>query len=246
MTLNKPIIGITLDNAVNGAKLSYSPKPWYALRKCYSRILEEKGAIPILLPYNEDIDSLIDLIDGLLIPGGDDDINPELYGEKINSKYVNINDPRASFELKLIAKAKAKKIPVFGICNGMQIMNVFYGGTLYQHLPDEYKTDIEHAQKVPSHIATHEIIIDQNSELGKIAKTERVMVNSTHHQAIKKLGPNLIVSASADDGIIEGIEDASYPFMVGVEWHPEHLNSELDHNLFKEFIEYAKNYKTNK
>lgn len=241
-----PVIGITLDLATNDGKYSFASKPWYALRKGYSDIVSKYGAVPIFLPYSDDIDSIINLIDGLIISGGDKDINPKFYGrntpkELLESGVVKYNDERSEFELKLLDAALKVEMPVFGICNGLQIMNSYFGGSLIHHIPDVIKSDINHEQPEPKDVPSHEIIIEESTMLSRLSDQNIVMVNSTHHQAIDELGDGLIVSARAPDGIIEAIELPGHKFFIGVEWHPEHLNSDLDYNLFKNLIAASKN-----
>lgn len=235
--MKKPIIGIVLDLAKDNEKYSYSPKPWYALRADYSNMVEKAGGLPVLLPYTKDIESQIDMIDGLLIPGADEDINPKFYGQEIKSSKVKTNDARASCELALVKEALKRDMPVFGICNGLQIINVLLGGTLIQHIPDVHMSDINHEQPHPKCSPTHDIIIENSTFLSGLTKEKRVKVNTTHHQAIDKIADSLIVSARAPDGIIEAIESKNYKFLIGVQWHSEYQNSELDENLFKRFVE---------
>lgn len=242
MTKKKPIIGITLDSvASDNDKYKYATKPWYALRRGYSEIVDELGGIAVLIPYSEDTQSYANLIDGLIIPGGDEDINPKFYGQSINTDKIKTNDERATFELNLLAAALKRRIPVLGICNGLQVINTHFGGTLFQHLPDSIASDINHEQPHPKHLPSHDIIIEQGSMLASLTKDLIVQVNSTHHQAIDKLGAGLEVSAKAPDGVIEAIEASDYEFVIGVEWHPEHLNSELDKNLFSKLVDASKN-----
>ena len=241
-----PVIGITLDLATNDGKYSFASKPWYALRRSYSDIVSEYGAIAIFLPYSNDIESIISLIDGLIISGGDKDINPKFYGgsapqKLLDSGVVKYNDERADFELRLLDAAFKEKMPVLGICNGLQIMNSYFGGNLIHHIPDAIKSDINHEQPEPKDAPSHEIIIEDGSVLSRFSNNKTVMVNSTHHQAIDKIGRGLVVSARAPDNIIEAIEIPDHKFFIGVEWHPEHLNSELDRNLFKNLIAASKN-----
>ena len=235
--MKKPIIGIVLDLTQDGEKYSYSRKPWYALRADYSNMVEKAGGLPVLLPYIEDIQSQMDMIDGLLIPGCDEDINPKFYGQEIKSSKVKTNDRRASYELRLTEEALKRNMPIFGICNGLQIINVFLGGTLIQHIPDFHKSDINYEQDHPKCAPTHDIIIEDNTLLSELSGNKIVKVNTTHHQAIDQIGNGLIVSARAPDGIIEAIESKDYKFLVGVQWHSEYYNSDLDKNLFKRFIE---------
>ena len=110
--MKNTIIGIVLDLAKDDEKYSYSPKPWYALRTDYSNMIEQAGGLPVLLPYTEDVKSQINMIDGLLIPGGDEDINPKFYGQEVKSNRVKTNDQRASYELALTKEALKKDMPI--------------------------------------------------------------------------------------------------------------------------------------
>ena len=241
MKPRKPIIGITLDSAIDSEKNKYSAFPWYALRKNYVDCVTLAGGIPVLLPHDlKALDEVVSIIDALIVPGGDEDINPRFYSEEIISSKVKTNDVRAEFEIELVRRVLEQDIPFLGICNGMQILNVVCGGSLIQHIPDYHKSDINHEQSAPKHIPSHPINIMQGTKLANIAKGSlKAEVNSTHHQAVKDLGRGLTVSATAPDGIIEAIESLNHRFAIGVEWHPEYLNSELDLNLFKKLVETA-------
>jgi putative glutamine amidotransferase len=238
--MKKPVIGITLDLARNSEKYSYSLFPWYALRKDYADCVVMAGGIPIFLPYSADMGAMLDIIDGLIIPGGDEDINPRFYGQEIVSDKVKTNDERAEFELHITKKAVERNMPVLGICNGLQVINVIFGGTLIQHLPDKFNSHINHEQPHPKNIPTHGIIIEADSILGAmVGPNTEVVVNSTHHQAIDELGKGLSISARAPDGVIEAVESKDHKFLIAVQWHSEYLNSELDENLFKKLVEHC-------
>lgn len=238
--MKKPIIGITLDLASDSKKYSYAPKSWYALRRCYSQMVEKAGGVPVMLSYDGQISEYLDLIDGLVIPGGDEDVNPKFYGQKIISDKVKINDERASFELDLAREAMKRDMPIFGICNGMQVINVVCGGTLIQHIPDHHKSSINHEQPKPKDVPTHDITIKENTLVASLSASLDERVNSTHHQALDELGDGLIVSARAPDGIIEAIESTKHKFVVAVQWHAEYHNIDLDLKLFERLIEESK------
>jgi len=236
--MKKPIIGISLDMQSDNKEYSYAHFPWYALRAHYSDAVSIHGGFPIMLPFDESaIDEALDLIDGLIIPGGDWDIDPTFYGQKIMSDTVIINHRRTAYDMKLMQKALARNMPVLGICYGMQLMNVLAGGSLIQDLPSFRRTDINHQQPHPKNTLWHDINITKGTKLWEIAGHESVAkVNSTHHQAIDRVGKNIIVSATAPDGIIEAIESSIHRFAIGVEWHPEYQSIDLDKNIFKELI----------
>lgn len=235
--MKKPIIGIVLDLASNNDKYQYSRHPWYALRTCYSNCVEMAGGIPILLPYNKDFEALLGIAHGLIIPGGDEDINPKFYGQEIMSPKVKTNDLRCEFELNLVKKAIQRDMPILGICNGLQIINVACGGTLIQHIPDFYKSNISHEQPDPKSEPTHFVNIESDTILASLSGEQKIFVNTTHHQAIDQVGSGLIISAKAEDGIIEAIESSDHKFLIGVQWHSEYLNTKLDYNLFKRLVE---------
>ena len=138
----KPIIGITLDEE---NKHTYSKYPWYAARKNYVDSINKAGGVGIFLPNSpEAIDRYISIINGLVVTGGDFDIDPQIYGENVISSKVSVKENRTNFEYKLTSKALKKDKPVLGICGGQQLINVVLGGTLIQHIPDAIETKINH------------------------------------------------------------------------------------------------------
>lgn len=239
----KPIIGVTPDLAQNCEKYTYAAFPWYALRRNYTDAIIAAGGVPLLLPYQTDtINQLMELVDGVVIPGGDEDIHPKFYEPEYAEDVVISNEERDNFEILVLKKALEREIPILGICRGMQLLNVIFKGTLIKHIPDYIKTVINHTQPSPKNIVSHAINIEANTKLAKIANNQlQTMVNSTHHQAAKQLGNDLIVSAKAEDGIIEAIESTKYKFVIGVQWHPEYLNDNgVDLELFKELVKVSK------
>jgi putative glutamine amidotransferase len=233
--MKAPLIGITLDYET---AQTYAAYPWYALRENYITAVEQAGGIPFLLPYvSSQISKYLEVIDGLLIPGGDSDINPCFYGVNERHKRVVTKDNRAQFELKLTEAALKKDLPILGICGGQQVLNVVLGGTLIQHIPDYSSDCLIHEQTQPKHQPTHEIDVVEGTLLHRILKEKTIRVNSTHHQAVEKLGRNVQVNAQASDNIIEAIEVSGQRFCLGVQWHPEYLSTRYDHAIFKAFIQ---------
>ncbi len=237
-----PIIGITLDSRESG---EYSKRPFYALRKNYAQMVHEAGGVPIFLTYHtEHVETYADMIDGLLIPGGDFDIDPYIYGAKTIHPKVVINKPRTEFELTITKKIYEMRKPVFGICGGIQLINVMLGGSLIQDIPDMVTNAISHQQ--PGDMLReepyHEIEVERGTLLHDIVGEGKFRVNSTHHQSIEKLGKNLTLNAKAPDGIIEAISipQGIYPFCLGVQWHPEYQSSSHDRKLFEAFVRACK------
>lgn len=235
--MKQPVIGITLDHETAP---SYAFYPWYALRENYVQAIQKTGGIPVLLPYAAGhIARYLEMIDGLLIPGGGSDINPQIYGCQERHPSVVTKDHRTEFELKMVESALKKDLPVFGICGGQQILNVVLGGTLIQHIPDRVPGCLAHEQKRPKHETSHAVTIAEGTLLRQILKAETIEVNSTHHQAVDKTGAGACINAWAVDGVIEGIEAPNQRFCLGVQWHPEYLSTPHDQALFKAFVEAA-------
>lgn len=232
--MKKPLIALTLDYETTKG---YSKYPWYAIRENYFTSIEESGGIGVGIPHNmKDIISLLYKIDGLVITGGNFDIDPNKFGETIVHQTVQLKENRTNFELLAAEIMLKQNKPVLGICGGEQLINVLYKGSLIQHIPDEIKNPIEHEQKNPRHEPGHSVRIKDNTKLHSIISTNDIMVNSAHHQAIKTPGNGLIVNALSADGIIEGIEDPTKNFCIGVQWHPEFFIQGADIKLLKAFI----------
>ena len=235
--MKNPIIGITLDYENNGG---YSKFPWYAIRENYLTCLYKFGAIPFPLFHENPIDhSLLKLLDALLITGGNFDINPKLYS-KNDEGARNIKDTRTNFEMNIFNKFLDTTKPILGICGGEQLINVASGGNLIQDINKSIQTSIYHEQNNPRNETSHEIIIKKNSKLYDIVKSEKIEVNSAHHQSVKTLGKDFALSASAPDGVIEAIEHVRHPWCLGLQWHPEFLITKYDIAIIEDFVFNAK------
>jgi len=226
-----PVIGITLDSEEPGG---YSRLPWYALRKNYAQAVVAAGGASVLLPhYPETVPAILDRIDGLVVTGGAFDIDPALFGAAHRHSSVVLKGGRTEFELAILTAALARDLPVLGICGGQQLLAVALGGGLIQHIPDEIAGALAH-EGDPS---GHPVRPVPGTRLAAIVGTETITVNSSHHQAVKTVGPGTVVNAVAADGVIEGIEDSSHRFRIGVQWHPEYGTGAADAALFRAFIE---------
>lgn len=233
--MNKPNIGVTLDYS---NKSTYAKTPWYALRQNYIQAFTQNEADVTLLHYEySDLETLLNSLDGLVITGGDFDIDPKIYGENTLHAATKPNSRRTEFEYKLCKLAIDKKIPILGICGGHQLINVIMGGSLIQHLPDEDHCHINHEQHEDRHIPTHKVKIKHDSLLFDIVGYDEVYVNTTHHQAIRNVGNDLIISSVAEDGVIESIEHIDKSrCIIGVQWHPEYYHTQSDKKIINYFI----------
>ncbi len=230
----KPLIGLTLD--LENSK-TYSKFPWYAIRQNYCSTISKMGGVPIPLVYDiNSINTMVEKLDGFIITGGAFDINPSYFSEKKRFNNVITKNTRTDYEIKLCNKVLKKNLPLLGICGGQQLINVIYGGSLIQDIEKEINTKIKHEQINPRNQTSHTVRIIENSYLNNIISKNIIKVNSAHHQAVKNTGAGLKVNALAEDDIIEGIEDPSLNFCMGLQWHPEFLIENSDKKIYKEFI----------
>jgi putative glutamine amidotransferase len=235
---NVPVVGITLDAEKPGG---YSKFPWYAVRENYAGAVTAAGGLPLMLPHEADLaDAYLDRIDALIITGGAFDVDPALFGAQSRHATVVTKDKRTAFELAVTRGALERDMPILGICGGEQLLNVVLGGTLVQHIPDEVKNPLAHEQPNPRDEPGHEIAIQAGTQLRRIVGTDKLAVNSAHHQAVKTVGDGVMVNALAPDGVIEGIEDPRHRFCIGVEWHPEFTLSDGDAAIFRALIAASK------
>lgn len=233
-TRDRPIIGITLDAEKPGG---YSKFPWYAVRENYAGAVSRAGGLPMMLPHEPELASYyLDRLDALVITGGAFDVDPALFGAGVRHASVTTKDKRTEFELAVVKGALERDMPILGICGGEQLLNVALGGTLIQHIPDEVQNALAHEQLNPRDEPGHDIEIVPGTLLAKITGARHLPVNSAHHQAVKALGPGVVINARASDGVIEGIEAPHRRFCLGVEWHPEFFISKGDEAIFAAFV----------
>lgn len=236
--MKKPLIGIGADVFVHEGDRDRA-----FVFTTYTEALRKAGALTVIIPPQpENASELVQQLDGLLLAGGDD-CDPAAYGEARHPTVDPVMDPRRQTNDSALARAAREHgIPTLGICLGMQMMNVAGGGTLLQDIASQMETDIDHASP-PSDRKRHDIIIEKGTKLAGIIGERELNVNSSHHQAIRKVGSGLRITALAPDGVIEGLEDAALPFYVGVQWHPEDMTDEGSaSSLFGAFLEAARKY----
>lgn len=185
--------------------------------------------------------------DALLLTGGHD-LDPRFYAEEAHAKLGKTLLSRDVFDFALLAEAITRKMPILAICRGLQLINVYFGGTLYQDLSERQQATLGHVQKSSSDQTWHSVKIAHGSFLAQICQTENLQVNSLHHQAVKDLAPNLEALAWAPDGLVEAFTLANYPFLLAVQWHPEFLQEKqlVMRDLFVAFLKAAEKYQANK
>jgi putative glutamine amidotransferase len=243
----RPIIGIPTQtlHSIEGIPEAL-PESW-VMNQRYSRVVAGTGGVPVMIPLLEDegsLRALYDLTDGLLIPGGVD-LDPATYGESPLPTCGRLDPARDRVELQFARWAIAEGKPLFGLCRGLQIVNVALGGTLYQDIATQRGDAIKHdyfptAGFARDHVA-HPVAVTAGSRLEALVGAASIGVNSMHHQAVKDLAPGLVTTAVAPDGVVEALESSGEQFVLGVQWHPESLTDRDPrmHRLLSGFVQAA-------
>jgi putative glutamine amidotransferase len=219
--LRRPSIGITPDFSEPSPTQPFAK---YDLKAAYADAVLRAGGLPFLLPYSEDrqvIDAWLDRVSGLVITGGAFDIAPEHYGEAAREGMGPVKAARTGFELALLRAALQRNLPVLGVCGGMQLLNVAFGGSLYQDIARDVPDARPHEQQHDRTQPQHPVEVRAETQLAECVGKGQLMVNSTHHQAVRRLGDGLVASAQSPDGLVEAIERPGPGFVLGVQWHPE-------------------------
>lgn len=235
--MSKPIIGLTplYDTQEN--------KLW--MRQNYLNAVISNGGIPLILPLIDDeseISNLAEICDGFLFTGLTD-VHPKIFGEETMQYCGEINEMRDNFEITLLKEVIKLDKPVFGICRGIQLINAALGGTLYQDIKSEVKEKpIMHYQHRPYDVGVHSVEIIKNTPLYDILKTDEIMVDSMHHQAVKEIAPSLKCAAKSNDNLAECLYMPGKKFFMAVQWHPEYMQNKGNDNkkLIRAFIDSSK------
>ena len=236
----RPRIGITM-------RLELETNRFY-LGRHYSEAVEAAGGLPVhipLIPKRDFIDGVMSDLDGLLLPGSDSDVDPLRYGHQPHPQLGSVHPEKDETDLLALAEAENRALPILAICFGLQSLNVSRGGTLIQDIPSQLPEAIKHSQGAPRERHSHRVRLLEDSIIGQLAGSDSAPVNSHHHQAIEKLGRELVATAWAPDGIVEAVEDPrSDRFVIGVQWHPEIAweKDELSRALFSRFVSEARKF----
>jgi len=227
----RPLIAITPGEVHNQLE------PWspvtYGQSYTYIEAIEHAGGTPFIIPLTKDeavLQQLYNLADGIVFAGGNDP-DPALYGEVSHPTVADASPFRDHVDMQLLRWALRDKKPLLGICRGMQLLNILQGGSLYQHLPEDFPEGSDHNSSTKRETLTdiaHVLRVEKSSKLGAIFASESIGTNTHHHQGIKTLGEGLIANAWSEDGLIEGLEMTNDHFAIGVQSHPESLEAEAE------------------
>ena len=236
----RPRIGITANT------LPISDGPFLGeervyVNRGYTDCIAQAGGLPLLIPITADIEAIrwqLELVDGIIFSGGQD-VHPSFYSEAPHALLGSTSIERDQFEMAALRIAYERRLPTLGICRGLQLMNVFFGGTLYQDISLKEPTLSVASHQQETDDACHPIDLRMPSLIHDIFGENRLLVNSVHHQAICTLAQDLVVEAVAIDGTIEAISHAHAPWMLGVQWHPEVMREAMS-PLFTAFVTAAR------
>jgi putative glutamine amidotransferase len=238
---SRPRIGITM-------RLELETDRFY-LSRHYSEAVAAAGGAPVhisLIPRRDYISAVMNDLDGILLPGSDSDIDPLRYGAEPHPNLGSVHPVKDETDLLVLEEVEQRRLPLFAICFGMQALNVSRGGTLIQDIASQVPLAINHQQSAPRDRPSHAIKLDKPTLLSSLAQDERALVNSHHHQAVERVGRELVATAWSSDGLIEALEDSRPDrFALGVQWHPElgWKEDRLSQALFDRFIAASREYR---
>jgi putative glutamine amidotransferase len=236
----RPLVGITLRHELETER--------FYLARFYSEAVEAAGGAPMhisLIPEASYLEDVVDRLDALLLPGSASDVDPALYGREPHTRLGPVHPLKDATDMLVLKFAEARRLPLLAICFGMQVWNVFRGGTLIQDIESQVQGALKHEQGAPRERHSHGVKIKPESLCARLAGGESLRVNSHHHQALETIGQNLHATAWSADGLVEAVEDTlEGRWAVGVQWHPEigWREDEFSRLLFESFINAAHVY----
>lgn len=224
---------------ISSQPYSDGKRNYVQINRNYAEAVKMAGAVPFIAPYTdlEGVSELVAMADAVILTGGHD-VNPLVYGEELQKGIQGISNERDVFDLKLIEEAIKEGKPMLGICRGMQLINAYLGGTLYQDIYKANVAKLEHVSFDTLAVGAHYITIKEQSFLHRATGLKKMLVNTEHHQAVKDIAEGFKVTAKSSDGIIEAMEDVHRKIYL-VQFHPEAMavnNNGEAINIFKEFI----------
>ena len=217
----------------------------FYLARFYSEAVAAAGGLPVhlsLIPDAEVVGSIVKRLDGVLLPGSASDVDPLLYDHEPHPKLGPVHPLKDRTDLLVLKESEARRLPLLAVCFGMQVWNVFRGGSLIQDIASLVPQAIKHEQGAPRERRSHRLSINPESLLGSLAGEVSALVNSHHHQALEKIGEGLQASAWSSDGLVEAVEDTrDGRWALGVQWHPElgWEGDKLSSAIFNAFINAA-------
>jgi len=233
----RPIIGIPCHSLLRDG----TRRPAYGNNRAYIHAIEDAGGISVLIPFVRNLRELENILlrlDGLLLPGGTD-IHPSYYNEEPRGELMPTDSELDELEFSLLRCALQRNMPIFGICRGMQALNIVLGGNLYQDLPQECTDSMRHLHiDKPRSQIVHNVYLERQSCMARLLGTDQFEVNSLHHQAVKIPGKGVQVVGRAEDGTVEAIEVEGYHFVMGIQSHPEEIYTQVSQCaiLFQAFV----------
>jgi putative glutamine amidotransferase len=225
-----PLIGISL--CLDASGRFRRGRRYHYIDERYADAVADAGGVPIYLPIQRELEQIVERIDGLLIPGGDDVLPEATYPEEVRFRATPSH--QIDFDRALLARALARGIPFLGICYGMQILALHQRGSLLYHIPFDLPDAEDH--QLPEVGGRHPIHVERGTRLEAAIGSDPAPVNSSHHQAVASVGEGMRISARAPDGVIEAIEGLGEAFLLGVQWHPERVSGLHRSGLFGAFV----------
>lgn len=228
---------------ISGIRRQWGGAERQGVNSAYVRSVVEAGGIPFILPPAIGAAHAMGALDGLdaLLLSGGEDLDPSWYGTAASPDLGEVDRERDLFELALFAAARQRGMPILGICRGIQLVNVALGGTLWQHLPGERPSAVDHDRRDARTARTHGVSVEAGSRVAAVLGCSTLDVNSFHHQGIRDLAPALHASAWATDGLVEAVEGvAGDPWLLAVQWHPEEMSGDVgapERGLFRALVE---------